>query len=68
VLHLLGSAQQYGTIEGSRALRVIVQAAFDNGHRTRSEVIILLFDEGAEPFSILSWLDATEGTTKKAGS
>jgi general secretion pathway protein K len=57
VLQLLGPAQNYVTTEGSNASRVDVRIAYDNGHRSHSEVIILPFDEGSEPYSILSWDD-----------
>jgi general secretion pathway protein K len=57
LLQSLGPAQQFATTEGSRAVRVKAKIAFDNGHQTQSEVVILLFDEGNEPFSILSWHD-----------
>jgi general secretion pathway protein K len=54
---LLGATQQFATAEGSRAVRVNVRIAFDNGHRSEAEAVILLFEEGNEPFSILSWND-----------
>jgi general secretion pathway protein K len=57
LLPLLGSAQQFTTIEGGRVLRVTVRIAFDNGHQSWAESVILLFDEGNEPYSVLSWND-----------
>ena len=57
LLQLLGPAQNYVTTEGSNASRVDVRIAYDNGHRSHSEVIILPFDQGSEPYSILSWDD-----------
>jgi general secretion pathway protein K len=54
---LLGAAQQFSTAEGSRALRVNVRIAFDNGYRSDVEAVILLFEEGSEPYSVLSWND-----------
>ena len=60
VLTELGSAQQFATAEGSKAMRNVVDISFDNGFRTRSEVVILLADQGQEPFSILSWRDGLE--------
>jgi len=60
LLKLLGPAQNYATTEGSNASRVDVRIAYDNGRRSHSEVIILPFDEGNEPYSILSWDDGLE--------
>ena len=61
LLQYFGPAQQYATTEGSRALRVRIGIAFDNGHRSHSEVVILLFDQGNEPFSVLSWRSLLDG-------
>ena len=47
LLQLLGPAQSYATTEGSNATRVNVRIAYDNGHRSNSEVIILPFDQGS---------------------
>jgi len=57
LLQLLGPAQSYVTTEGSNATRVTIRIAYDNGRRSSSEVIILPFDGGTEPYSILSWHD-----------
>jgi general secretion pathway protein K len=58
LLSLLGPAQTHATVEGSKAVRVNVRIAFDNGRRMSSDVVIILYDEGAaEPFGVLSWRD-----------
>ncbi len=57
VLALLGPAQQFATTEGSKAMRYAVKMAFDNGFHARSEVVILLFEDGNEPFAVLSRRD-----------
>jgi general secretion pathway protein K len=57
LLALLAGAQQFATTEGSRALGVTARIAFDNGRLASSEVVILVFEEGNEPFSVLSWRD-----------
>jgi len=57
LMPLLGPAQGYVTMEASKASRVTVRIAFDNGRRTSSEVVILMFEEGTEPYSVLSWRD-----------
>lgn len=55
LLHLLKDARQYITTEGSKAVRINVRIIFDNGHQESSEVVILTFDEGDQPFAVLSW-------------
>ena len=60
LLQLLGPAQNYATTEGSNATRVKVRIAYNNGRRAHTEVIILPFDGGTEPYSILSWDDELE--------
>ena len=57
LLKLLGPAQSYATTEGSNASRVNVRITYDNGRRSHSEVIILPFDQGTEPYSVLAWDD-----------
>lgn len=58
LLAMLGPAQTYATAEGSKAARVNVRIVFDNGRRMSSEVVIILYDDGAaEPFGVLSWRD-----------
>ncbi len=57
LMPLLGPAQGYVTMEASKASRITVRIAFDNGRRTSSEVVILVFEEGTEPYSVLSWRD-----------
>jgi general secretion pathway protein K len=55
LLPLLKDAQQYATIEGSKALRIKVRIVFDDGHQESSEVVIQIFDQGDQPFAVLSW-------------
>jgi general secretion pathway protein K len=54
---LPNEAQQYATIEGSKAVRVFVRLVFDNGHQENAEVVILIVEDGEKPFAILSWRD-----------
>jgi general secretion pathway protein K len=63
LLALLKGSEPYVTTEGSNALRVKVSIAFDNGRKANSEVVILIFDEGDEPFAVLSWRDDLDGLT-----
>lgn len=54
---LLGPSQDSATTETTRSTRVAVRVVFDNGHQASSEVVILRFDEGPEPYRVLSWRD-----------
>jgi general secretion pathway protein K len=58
------------TIAASRAYRVSVTIDFDNGRRSLAEAVILLLDEGDEPYRVLSWRNAADGSTapQRAGS
>jgi general secretion pathway protein K len=51
------------TLSGSKAYRVNVAVAFGSGRRTAGEAVILLLDEGDEPYRILSWHNASDGST-----
>ena len=57
LLPLLKDVQQYTTTEGSNAVRINVRITFDDGHNEGSEVVILGFDQGDQPFAVLSWRD-----------
>jgi general secretion pathway protein K len=61
---LLGPAQTYVTTEGSSASRLTIQVAYDNGRKSISEVTILPFDDGPDPYAILSWQDELEPLAK----
>jgi len=60
---LPSEAQQFATLEGSNAYRVIVRIRFDNGYAHSAEVVMLLFQQGDQPFAILSWVDAQNQMT-----
>ncbi len=60
LLQLLGPAGRYATTDGSQAARVTIQITYDNRRRAASQVIILPFDDGSEPYTILSWHDESE--------
>jgi general secretion pathway protein K len=51
------------TLEASRAYRITVAIAFDGGRRSAAEIVILLLDEGDEPYRVLSWRNAADGAT-----
>jgi general secretion pathway protein K len=51
------------TLVTSRAYRISVTVEFDNGRRSLAEAVILLLDEGDEPYRVLSWRNAADGST-----
>jgi len=57
LLPLLGRAQAYAGTEASKASRVSVRIAFDDGLQTSSEVVVLVYETGNAPYSVLSWRD-----------
>jgi general secretion pathway protein K len=57
IMSLLGSAGGHATTAGGNTSRVTVRVAFDNGRQTGADVVILMFDRGDEPYSVLSWDD-----------
>lgn len=61
VLALLGPAQAGATVEGSKATRVTARIRFDNGRQVGAEAVIVVLDDGDEPFRVLSWRDDFDG-------
>jgi len=60
---LLGIAGGEGaTLAGSKAYRVTVDVEAGNGRRSTAEVVILLLESGAEPYRVLSWRNASDGS------
>jgi general secretion pathway protein K len=55
LLALLGPAQGFATLDPGRTARVTMQIALENGRRIGCEVVILMFDDGDEPYSVLFW-------------
>jgi general secretion pathway protein K len=53
----LGVAAQYVTAQSSKANRITVDVRLDGNRRIRSEAVVLLLDDGADPFRVLSWRD-----------
>jgi general secretion pathway protein K len=61
---LIGIAGGEGaTIGGSRAYRITVEAELPDGRRGAGEVVILLLESGDEPYRVLSWRNASDGST-----
>lgn len=57
LLATLGVAQSQATLDGSKATRVRVRVDFDNGRRMSSEAVILVLEDDAAPYHVLSWRD-----------
>lgn len=57
---LLGPAASHVTTEPPRATRVRVRVSFASGYRTVTEAVILVTNDDAVPYRILSWHDAMD--------
>jgi hypothetical protein len=51
----LGTSRGYATSEGSKASRVEVSTIFDNGRRFNAEIVIVMTEQGNEPYMVLSF-------------
>jgi general secretion pathway protein K len=51
------------TLAGARAYRITVGVELGNGRRGGAEVVILLLESGSEPYRVLSWRNAADGST-----
>ena len=59
---LLGVAGgEVATLAGSKAYRIEVAGEARNGRRSGAEVVILLLEDGDEPYRVLSWRNASDG-------
>jgi general secretion pathway protein K len=56
LMQALGDVQG-ATVEPGKAMRVSVVIQFDSGVRSTAEIVILLDDDGDEPYRVLSWRD-----------
>ena len=66
LLSLLGPAKSHATVDRSKAVRVVIEVAFDNGRRVHAEVVFRLKDGGDEPYDLLYWRDDFDGPTPSA--
>ncbi|MGY3034672.1 general secretion pathway protein K [Bradyrhizobium sp. USDA 4354] len=53
------------TVEGSRAYRLTVAVELPSRRRSSAEIVILLLDSGDEPYRVLSWHNAVDGSAGK---
>ena len=51
------------TLAGAKAYRMTVRVELGNGRRGGAEVVILLLESGNEPYRVLSWRNASDGST-----
>jgi general secretion pathway protein K len=51
------------TLAGARAYRITVGVELGSGRRSGAEVVILLLESGSEPYRVLSWRNASDGST-----
>jgi general secretion pathway protein K len=61
VLHLLGEARSNVAVGGRRAARVIVHVVLDTGRQVNADVVLLITDNGPEPYRVLAWRDDFDG-------
>ena len=61
LLEMTGNAGG-ATLPSSKAYRITVAVAFDDGRRSAAEVVILLLESGDEPYRVLSWHNASDGS------
>ena len=59
---LLGLAGGDASIAGSGSYRLTIGIGLDGGRKANVEVIILLLDDGDEPYRILSWRNGSDGS------
>jgi general secretion pathway protein K len=67
---LLGLTGNDGTatLTGSKAYRITIGVAFDSGRRSAAEVVILLLEDGDEPYRVLSWRNGSDGAEPQKAS
>ncbi|MDA9499815.1 general secretion pathway protein GspK [Bradyrhizobium sp. CCBAU 11357] len=53
------------TVEGSRAYRLTVTVELPSRRRSSADIVILLLDGGDEPYRVLSWHNAVDGSAGK---
>jgi len=58
---LPAEAQQFATVEGGKAIRVLTRIVFDNGRQQSAEAVIVVTEDRERPFAILSWCDDSIG-------
>lgn len=58
---LASMAGEGAAMEPAKAYRINVAVQFDNGRRSGTEAVIMLLEEGTEPYRVLSWQNRFDG-------
>jgi general secretion pathway protein K len=61
VLGLLGEARTSVAVGGRKAARAAIHITLDTGRRVNADVVILIVDNGQEPYRVLAWRDDFDG-------
>jgi general secretion pathway protein K len=59
------AARSAVTLDGSPSMRVSIKIQHDNGRPARVEAVILLLDDAAEPYRVLSWHNDYDDATRR---
>jgi hypothetical protein len=68
LLQLLGPAGSFATAEAGKGSRVSVRISQNNARRSFAEGIIVPFEQGPEPYAVLSWQDQADSTDVAVGA
>jgi general secretion pathway protein K len=60
---LLGAAKTSVNGESRKATRVAVEMALEHGRRIEAQAVILLMEDGPDPYRVLFWTDDFDGPT-----
>lgn len=60
---LPGLAGGGASLEGSASYRITISAGLASGRKANVEVVILLLDDGDDPYRIVSWRNGSDGST-----
>lgn len=61
VLGLLGEARSSVAVGGRKAVRVSVRFGLETGRKVSAEAVLLVAENGADPYRILAWRDDFDG-------
>ena len=60
ITEAMGPARKLAALETRKSLRVFIEAELESGRRLRAEIVILA-EDGAEPYHVLYWRDDFDG-------
>jgi general secretion pathway protein K len=61
VLGLLGEARASVAVGGRKTARATVHITLDTGRRVNADVVLLIAENGQEPYRVLAWHDDFDG-------